>query len=330
LRAVQAGKNVLLEKPCTSNATEAEKLFNHPRVTASDAPVVLEAFHYRFHPAWQKFISLIHKDPLAGPVKTGYSQSYMLKGYFDRGDIRFNFALSGGSLMDFATYNISNLRQIFNDQHPQVQTVDFRKIADQWPGTNDSRLSEQIDVAVKATYKSNTGAVGRINADLVTAGGWPLLPSSWTRNWPSIGWPKCVAELEEKQVDNQTLGEGETHFVQRTVTMYNHLMPHLYHSLVVEDKHSIKDGSKVTRSWTEKKNIKEYDWSDKSDGRQGAYWWPTYRYQLEEFVHRVKGRKGNGIWIDGQDSINQMKVIDETYTKGGLEIRPTSSFALST
>jgi hypothetical protein len=231
--------------------------------------------------------------------------------------------------MDFATYNISNLRQILNDQHPQVQTVDFRKLSDRVAGADDPRQPEQIDEAVRATYKSNTGAEGRINTDMSTTGGWPLLPSSLTRNWPSLGWPKCVAELEEKQVDTQGLGEGETHFVQRTVTMYNHLMPHLYHSLVVQDKHTIKNGSQVTRSWTEKKNIKAYDWSDKSDGRQGAYWWPTYRYQLEEFVNRVKGRKGNGIWIDGQDSINQMQVIDETYTKGGLKIRPTSTFELS-
>ncbi|KAH8699213.1 putative oxidoreductase [Talaromyces proteolyticus] len=324
LRAIKAGKHVLLEKPSTSNAIEAKRLFNHSKMKADDAPVLLEAFHYRFHPAWQKFLALIHKDPLAGPVKSAYSQSYLWKGFLSSDDIRLKYSLSGGCTMDFATYNISHIRQIFDDQHPQVESTNFRMVVDKGSAAREED-SNQIDEAVTATYKSKSGAQGRIVADMKTTGGWPLLPSSWTRNLPSFGWPKCVAELDEKHIYDEKIGERETHTVQRTVTMLNHLIPQIYHCIIVEDKHVIRHELQVVRSWTEKKNVKAYDWLDKSDGRQGADWWTTYRYQLEEFVNRVKGRNGSGVWIDRQDSINQMEVVDETYRKGGLEIRPTSA-----
>jgi hypothetical protein len=47
LRALDAGKHVLCEKPFTSNAPEAERV--HQAAEQSDR-VVMEAFHYRYHP----------------------------------------------------------------------------------------------------------------------------------------------------------------------------------------------------------------------------------------------------------------------------------------
>src|SRR5205823_14173805 len=47
LRAIAAGKHVLCEKPFTANAAEAEQVAD--AAEASDV-VVMEAFHYRYHP----------------------------------------------------------------------------------------------------------------------------------------------------------------------------------------------------------------------------------------------------------------------------------------
>jgi predicted dehydrogenase len=52
VRAIRAGKHVLLEKPSVSNAIEAETLFSLPELSKPNAPVLLEAFHNRFFPAW--------------------------------------------------------------------------------------------------------------------------------------------------------------------------------------------------------------------------------------------------------------------------------------
>jgi hypothetical protein len=43
-------------------------------------------------------------------------------------------------------------------------------------------------------------------------------------------------------------------------------------------------------------------------------------------VNKVRGREGSGVWMDGEDSIKQMAMIDSAYEKAGLPIRPTSSY----
>ena len=65
-----------------------------------------------------------------------------------------------------------------------------------------------------------------------------------------------------------------------------------------------------------------------SEKDTGLYenWWTTWRCQLEEFVNRVKGREGSGVWVDAEESIAQMLAIDEIYRKVGLQIRPSSTY----
>jgi predicted dehydrogenase len=70
---------------------------------------------------------------------------------------------------------------------------------------------------------------------------------------------------------------------------------------------------------------KAYKRPENMDGEQkGEDWWATYQYQLEEFVNRVKRRKGNGVWVDGEESIRQMEATDRTYERAGMLLRPTS------
>ncbi|GAM35233.1 dimeric dihydrodiol dehydrogenase [Talaromyces pinophilus] len=261
IRAIKAGKHVLLEKPCTSNGPEARRLFESPAVTAPNAPVLLEAFHYTFHPMWQTFMHLIHHDPLAGPVKSAASYFYIPRGYFGKDDIRF--------------------RGMLGDSRPVVENVEFRRISKSDHRDKEAEDLEQIDEAVTATFRSKTGAVGRLDADLC------LASSFLGVKMPRMGWPKCVAELKEK--DRETT---------------------------------------VVESWTKKNTIKAYDWLDESDGRPGGASWSTYRYQLEEFVNRVRGRKGTGVWVEHQSSMDQMAVLDEMYEKGGLKVRPSREIDL--
>lgn len=265
-------------------------------------------------------MQLIHHDSLAGPVKSAASYFYIPRGYFGKDDIRFRYALSGGCTMDLATYCVSHIRAMLGDSHPVVESVEFRKISESEHRGQTAEDLEHVDEAVVATFRSKTGAVGRLNADLSLTG------SFLGVKVPRMGWPKCVAELEQKEVseEKETLRDGEKHFVQRTVTLYNHIGPVIYHSIVVEDQHSIRrDGTTTVKSWAKKNTIKTYDWPDKSDGRPGGASWPTYRYQLEEFVNRIRGRKGTGMWVEHQSSMDQMAVLDEMYEKGGLKVRPS-------
>ncbi|KAJ5767168.1 uncharacterized protein N7511_004784 [Penicillium nucicola] len=326
LRAIKARKHVLLEKPSCSNGEEAKALFNHPLVKAHNAPVLLEAFHYLFHPAWQMFMSLIHDDALAGPVKHAHAQQYLFKGVIPADDIRWRYDLAGGAMMDFGTYTVSCLRQIMREEPSEVVETHWRAVPQSQSDRDDG---QQIDQAMNATYRTSNGATGTIIADLVTSGNWPLLPASWTKSLPSIGWPKCEAELGEKEVESFGSADNEKHFVKRKVTLWNHLAPSVYHRIDVEDTHSIRRDGALLRTWTESRKLKSYSWpSDDKQKPAGEDWWSTYHCQLHEFVNRIKGREGSGVWVDGDDSIKQMEVIDRTYEKAGMKKRPTSNFEL--
>ncbi|GLA49534.1 hypothetical protein AnigIFM63604_005492 [Aspergillus niger] len=231
LRSIQAGKHVLLEKPSCSNAEEARKLFRHPLVTGPNAPVLLEAFHYQFHPAWQAFLYHVNHLPWGATVDHVYSQQYLPKGYLNKDDIRFKYGLSGGCLMDLATYPLSCVRQVLGrGEHLNPIEAMHRPL----PVASDgSQVEPQIDVAIKATYATDSDKTAEIRAGDVRA---------------------------------QTYQE----------------------------------------------------------------WWTTWRCQLEEFVNRIKGRAGSGVWIDGEESIAQMEAIDETYIQAGLNARPTSAFEIAT
>lgn len=111
LKAMEAGKHVLCEKPIGLDADEAEKLLQK----TSEFPdlKVMEAFMYRFHPQWAKAKSLIEEDKI-GRIKTVHS----VFTYFndDPDNIRNMADIGGGGLMDIGCYCISSARYIFGEE----------------------------------------------------------------------------------------------------------------------------------------------------------------------------------------------------------------------
>src|SRR5688500_19017014 len=61
IRALRAGKHVLCEKPFAANASEAEQM-----VAAAEAGglVLAEAFHYRYHPLFERVLSIVESGIL--------------------------------------------------------------------------------------------------------------------------------------------------------------------------------------------------------------------------------------------------------------------------
>ncbi|KAJ5587603.1 dimeric dihydrodiol dehydrogenase [Penicillium hispanicum] len=316
LRSLRAGKHVLLEKPSCANADEARALFTHPLLKPAGAPVLLEAFHYRFHPAWQTFLARIRDPDTGACVRHAAVRQYAPKGMLRANDIRWRFELAGGAMMDFGTYAVNCLRQICGAEPAEVLEARFRGLAG----------AEQVDQAIWARYRMAGGATGSLVADLAAAGEWPVLPGGWTRRLPRMGWPKCEVELEEHVVEDSG---AQVHTVTRTVVLWNHLAPSVYHRVDVEDVHAIRRGEQVVKTWTESKREKAYVWPV-GDARAGSEkeWWTSYSYQLSEFVNKIKGLEGSGVWVDVQDSIRQMEAIDKTYRKAGLKVRPRSDFKL--
>ena len=115
IKALEAGKHVLCEKPIGLSSTEAQKLVD----AAQQYPnlKVMEAFMYRHHPQWQKTKELVTSGAI-GTLTT--IQSYFA--FFNRkeNDIRNSVEAGGGSLMDIGCYCISLSRFLFGEEPQRV------------------------------------------------------------------------------------------------------------------------------------------------------------------------------------------------------------------
>src|SRR5690606_799610 len=105
IRALEAGKHVLCEKPIALDVAEAEKLATaaarHPKLK------VMEAFMYRFHPQWHTARQLVHEGRL-GQLRT--IQTFFSYFNNDPKNIRNQPDIGGGALMDIGCYGISLAR----------------------------------------------------------------------------------------------------------------------------------------------------------------------------------------------------------------------------
>jgi len=111
IRSLEAGKHVLCEKPIGLNRYEAEHLKNemakHPDLK------VMEAFMYRFHPQWQYVKKMIDRLTI-GEIRNIHSVfSYH---NVDPNDVRNQFEIGGGGLLDIGCYCISLSRFLFGSE----------------------------------------------------------------------------------------------------------------------------------------------------------------------------------------------------------------------
>lgn len=113
IRAIEAGKHVLCEKPIAMTAAEARELAEvaaaHPEVK------VMEAFMYRFHPQWRHARRLVAEGAI-GRLRTVHSHFSYMK--LDPTNIRNRPETGGGGLMDIGCYDVSLSRFLF-DREPR-------------------------------------------------------------------------------------------------------------------------------------------------------------------------------------------------------------------
>ncbi|TME03823.1 MAG: Gfo/Idh/MocA family oxidoreductase [Chloroflexi bacterium] len=104
LRALDAGKHVLCEKPLGMNAVEAEEM-----AAAADraGKRLMEAFMYRFDPRMRDFVEGLH-DPLHVNATFGFHLRAPE-------DYRFQASLGGGALLDVGCYVASVSRWIMGE-----------------------------------------------------------------------------------------------------------------------------------------------------------------------------------------------------------------------
>jgi predicted dehydrogenase len=101
---VQAGKHVLSEKPFASNAEEAAEV----RDAAKDV-VVLEGFHYLFHPVTLRLHDLLDSGELGELRRV---EVVMVTPPPKDDDVRWSLPLAGGALMDLGCYGLHAHRML--------------------------------------------------------------------------------------------------------------------------------------------------------------------------------------------------------------------------
>ncbi len=108
IKAAQAGKHVLVEKPMALSAHEADAVFHAHRKAGTFAG---EAFMYRLHPQTAQLLDLI-KSGAIGEVRMIQSSFGFSMGKFQPEHRLFASALAGGGIMDVGCYPVSMARLI--------------------------------------------------------------------------------------------------------------------------------------------------------------------------------------------------------------------------
>ncbi|KZO95415.1 NAD(P)-binding protein [Calocera viscosa TUFC12733] len=287
MKALQAGKHVLLEKPATNTAAESERIF---ALAKEKNLVVLEAFHYQFHPSAQRLKEIINSGELGGVQKITATLTAP-GGFIKPDDIRFQYALGGGSTMDPGCYLTSMSRFVTGREPDSVLSAS--------PVFQNKEQEPQIDRKMEFTlsFPALPAEVEGPTADCLCD-----LSTPW---WGPFG---LIPPMPDMSVRVQC-ERGEA-------TLSNFVMPSFFHGITV----SGPAGSRTERVYGWGKEGVEKGW-------KGESWWTTYRYQLQAFVDKVQGRVPQH-WISGEDTVGNMRCVDMVYEKSGLGVRPESAFKL--
>lgn len=116
VRALNAGKHVLCEKPFAMNKMQARDMIATAKASGRR---VIEAFHYRYHPAFVEMLAWINSGHI-GDIKR-------LTAYFtapidnqDGTEIRHRVKTGGGAFMDLGCYPLHWVRTVLNSEPIEV------------------------------------------------------------------------------------------------------------------------------------------------------------------------------------------------------------------
>ncbi|WP_198954455.1 Gfo/Idh/MocA family protein [Kineosporia sp. R_H_3] len=106
VKALQAGKHVLSEKPSTSNATEAVAV---QREVEAAGTTFMEAFHYLFHPVTRRLLEVVESGEIGRVQRV---ETMVAIPAPPDGDPRWSLELAGGAVMDLGCYSLHAQRML--------------------------------------------------------------------------------------------------------------------------------------------------------------------------------------------------------------------------
>lgn len=154
IKALNAGKHVLCEKPFAMNEAEAREMADCAR---ENGLVCVEAFHYYYHPVSQRMREIVQSG-LLGEIR--FADAHFQNVVEETPDqIRYRIELGGGSTMDLGCYPLHYLRHSFGAE-PEVVSA------------RAATVHEHIDIELEAELLFPGGVPARIWSRMNAVGGW--------------------------------------------------------------------------------------------------------------------------------------------------------------
>ncbi len=167
MRALQAGKHVLCEKPYSRWPAEVEAAF----ASAQDLGLVLsEAFMFRYHPQIVRLAELVLDEGVIGEVQLIASSFSWPTETAD--DIRLDASLGGGALLDVGVYCISVGRLLAGEPRSVTaqQATDATGVDGAFVATMKfpSSAMSHFDCAIHLSHRSHLEVVGSLGSITVS------------------------------------------------------------------------------------------------------------------------------------------------------------------
>src|SRR5579872_822772 len=159
VRALDAGKHVLCEKPLALAVEDVDRIADAAR---RNRKVAAEAFMYRHHPLTHAVEAIVQSGRL-GRIR-GYKGAFTFA-LTREGDVRFDPALGGGSLWDVGCYPLSYANLLAGAAPTDV--FGWQRLA---PTKIDLEFAAMMRYADGAVAQFDSGFVGPFRAELEVIG----------------------------------------------------------------------------------------------------------------------------------------------------------------
>jgi xylose dehydrogenase (NAD/NADP) len=197
IKALEAGKHVLCEKPMSRSAADVERAFE---TAEKDGRILSEAFMYRHNPQTRQLTQLVDDGAIGELRLIRAAFSY---GLYDAENIRLRTDVEGGSLMDVGCYCVSGSRLLGGEPERVYGEARIGETGTDWVFTGTLRFPGDL----LATFDCGTGLVDRDELEAIGSEGSVFLDDPWHCNVPVIELRKDgnVDRIEVERQDSYRL-----------------------------------------------------------------------------------------------------------------------------
>lgn len=120
VRALDAGKHVLVEKPLALSTAEISTI---AAAAARNDRLVYEGFMYRHTDRWARLVEVVHSGTIGTPQLVRIDFAFVVPGETAGGNIRFAAGPGGGIVWDMGCYAINMARGVLRTEPRQAYAV---------------------------------------------------------------------------------------------------------------------------------------------------------------------------------------------------------------